>query len=97
MAQRPGAVTAAPRVRRTERSRKGRERGAVLERGGDRSRPDVGEPDDGEGTERRQSAAVKIGEYGEIAQLVEHTTENRGVPSSSLGLAIWKSLQMGMF
>jgi hypothetical protein len=25
---------------------------------------------------------------GEIAQLVEHTTENRGVPSSSLGLAI---------
>ncbi len=26
--------------------------------------------------------------YGGIAQLVEHTTENRGVPSSSLGLAI---------
>jgi hypothetical protein len=28
--------------------------------------------------------------FGEIAQLVEHTTENRGVPSSSLGLAISK-------
>ncbi len=26
---------------------------------------------------------------GQIAQLVEHTTENRGVPSSSLGLAIY--------
>jgi len=25
---------------------------------------------------------------GEIAQLVEHTTENRGVPGSSPGLAI---------
>ena len=29
--------------------------------------------------------------YGGIAQLVEHTTENRGVPSSSLGLAIQKA------
>lgn len=28
------------------------------------------------------------GTVGEIAQLVEHTTENRGVPSSSLGLAM---------
>ena len=27
--------------------------------------------------------------FGEIAQLVEHTTENRGVPTSSLGLAIF--------
>src|SRR5436189_6322647 len=26
--------------------------------------------------------------HGEIAQLVEHTTENRGVPGSSPGLAI---------
>ena len=29
--------------------------------------------------------------HGGIAQLVEHTTENRGVPSSSLGLATPKS------
>jgi hypothetical protein len=29
--------------------------------------------------------------------LVEHTTENRGVPSSNLGLAIKKALQMDMF
>jgi hypothetical protein len=29
--------------------------------------------------------------------LVEHTTENRGVPSSNLGLAIQKALQMHMF
>src|SRR4051794_39417744 len=28
---------------------------------------------------------------GEIAQLVEHTTENRGVPGSSPGLAIGES------
>ena len=34
------------------------------------------------------SPAASIGRRGEIAQLVEHTTENRGVPSSSLGLAI---------
>ena len=35
---------------------------------------------------RRESLASLA--RGEIAQLVEHTTENRGVPSSSLGLAI---------
>ena len=29
--------------------------------------------------------------HGEIAQLVEHTTENRGVPGSSPGLAILES------
>jgi hypothetical protein len=34
---------------------------------------------------------------GEIAQLVEHTTENRGVPSSSLGLAIENTLQLCAF
>ena len=34
--------------------------------------------------------AGSIEQRGEIAQLVEHTTENRGVPSSSLGLAISK-------
>src|ERR1700736_4999204 len=37
-----------------------------------------------------QGRAGSIGRRGEIAQLVEHTTENRGVPSSSLGLAISK-------
>jgi hypothetical protein len=31
---------------------------------------------------------------GEIAQLVEHTTENRGVPGSNPGLAIALSLQI---
>ncbi len=31
---------------------------------------------------------ASIGRRGEIAQLVEHTTENRGVPGSSPGLAI---------
>src|SRR6478735_8011243 len=38
--------------------------------------------------------------HGEIAQLVEHTTENRGVPGSSPGLAILKPeipLGCGMF
>jgi AraC-like DNA-binding protein len=30
-------------------------------------------------------------QHGEIAQLVEHTTENRGVPGSSPGLAISKA------
>jgi hypothetical protein len=40
---------------------------------------------------------ARIGGRGEIAQLVEHSTENRGVPSSSLGLAMQKVLQMGMF
>ena len=35
-------------------------------------------------TRRRAS----LGARGEIAQLVEHTTENRGVPGSSPGLAI---------
>ncbi len=39
----------------------------------------------------------RIGDRGEIAQLVEHSTENRGVPGSSPGLAIKKALQMGMF
>src|SRR4051794_12322975 len=31
---------------------------------------------------------------GEIAQLVEHTTENRGVPGSSPGLAIKKTCKV---
>ena len=31
---------------------------------------------------------ASLGAHGEIAQLVEHTTENRGVPGSSPGLAI---------
>ena len=31
---------------------------------------------------------------GEIAQLVEHTTENRGVPGSSPGLAIEPETRM---
>ena len=39
----------------------------------------------------RSSASASITLSGEIAQLVEHTTENRGVPSSSLGLAIFFS------
>ena len=30
---------------------------------------------------------ASIGRRGEIAQLVEHTTENRGVPGSNPGLA----------
>jgi hypothetical protein len=34
-------------------------------------------------------------DHGEIAQLVEHTTENRGVPGSSPGLAIAEGLQIG--
>src|SRR5215207_5966998 len=33
-------------------------------------------------------AATIAGLFGEIAQLVEHTTENRGVPGSIPGLAI---------
>src|SRR5439155_25985548 len=32
---------------------------------------------------------------GEIAQLVEHTTENRGVPGSIPGLAIFKDAAIG--
>jgi hypothetical protein len=32
--------------------------------------------------------------HGEIAQLVEHTTENRGVPGSSPGLAIRESAEL---
>src|SRR5438876_11977437 len=32
-------------------------------------------------------------DFGEIAQLVEHTTENRGVPGSIPGLAISRILQ----
>ena len=31
---------------------------------------------------------ASLGAHGEIAQLVEHTTENRGVPGSNPGLAI---------
>jgi hypothetical protein len=34
------------------------------------------------------SGALAFSRAGEIAQLVEHTTENRGVPGSSPGLAI---------
>jgi hypothetical protein len=34
---------------------------------------------------------------GEIAQLVEHSTENRGVPGSSPGLAIRFCLLLGGF
>jgi hypothetical protein len=34
---------------------------------------------------------------GEIAQLVEHATENCGVLGSSPSLAIGKPLQMGVF
>ena len=34
---------------------------------------------------------ARIGGRGEIAQLVEHTTENRGVPGSNPGLAILRS------
>ncbi len=34
---------------------------------------------------------ASLGAHGEIAQLVEHTTENRGVPGSSPGLAIDES------
>ncbi len=48
----------------------------------------------------REALASDLGRgpaSGQIAQLVEHTTENRGVPSSNLGLAIEKALQMGMF
>ena len=37
---------------------------------------------------QRHSQDASIGRCGEIAQLVEHVAENRGVPSSSLGLAI---------
>ena len=33
---------------------------------------------------------ASLSAHGEIAQLVEHTTENRGVPGSSPGLAIRK-------
>src|SRR6188472_1651831 len=33
-------------------------------------------------------SCASLGAHGEIAQLVEHTTENRGVPGSSPGLAI---------
>jgi hypothetical protein len=36
----------------------------------------------------RRRRAARIAGRGEIAQLVEHTTENRGVPGSSPGLAI---------
>ena len=50
---------------------------------------------DGLGADRPAAAAAgvgggaaRLGRRGEIAQLVEHTTENRGVPGSSPGLAI---------
>ena len=50
------------------------------------------------GQARGRWRAASIGRRsGEIAQLVEHTTENRGVPSSSLGLAIRKALQLAAF
>ena len=42
-------------------------------------------PTPGHRTARRRAS---LGAHGEIAQLVEHTTENRGVPGSSPGLAI---------
>ena len=38
--------------------------------------------------DQRPDAAISCRDRGEIAQLVEHTTENRGVPGSSPGLAI---------
>src|SRR3954453_1081173 len=40
---------------------------------------------------RRQVRLATLSPLGEIAQLVEHTTENRGVPGSSPGLAIAKT------
>src|SRR4051812_12561316 len=40
---------------------------------------------------RRQVRLATLSPLGEIAQLVEHTTENRGVPGSSPGLAIGRS------
>ena len=45
----------------------------------------------------RRPGNARIGGRGEIAQLVEHSTENRGVGGSSPPLAIAKSLQMGGF
>src|SRR5436190_16916290 len=36
----------------------------------------------------RMGVLASLPHHGEIAQLVEHTTENRGVPGSSPGLAI---------
>jgi hypothetical protein len=36
----------------------------------------------------RRPINARIGGRGEIAQLVEHTTENRGVPGSNPGLAM---------
>ena len=44
-------------------------------------------------TARRASDGVILRDRGEIAQLVEHTTENRGVPGSSPGLAMSGVLQ----
>jgi hypothetical protein len=43
---------------------------------------------------RAAEAGDKIRCRGEIAQLVEHTTENRGVPGSSPGLAIGRLMAM---
>ena len=40
---------------------------------------------------------ASLGARGEIAQLVEHTTENRGVPGSSPGLATPKGPASGPF
>src|SRR5829696_4277126 len=39
----------------------------------------------------RYRLTLPFSALGEIAQLVEHTTENRGVPGSSPGLAISRS------
>jgi hypothetical protein len=40
-------------------------------------------------TSRRRPPGLRYYDrLGDLAQLVEHTTENRGVPSSSLGIAI---------
>ena len=52
-------------------------------------------PQAGSGGRSGRHRGASIGRRGEIAQLVEHTTENRGVPSSNLGLAIGFCLLRG--